>query len=175
MIFFHEGFPDLAAIGELEGVSHRAADQHRVGLFQQAVDDFDFFGNFCAAENDHERLGWLVQFVAEELQLTLHQQTRRAFAAALGHETRHAFRARVRAMCRAERVVHINIRDLRKLLRERRIVRLFLVVVAHVFQQQNAAGGQRVRRRLDLFADAVVHELHGLADHLGKFLRHGPQ
>ncbi len=104
----------------------------------------------------------LFQFIAEKFQLALHEQARRALAAAFCDDARHAFRAGVRTMRRAERVVHVNVRDFRQLLGKGRIVGFFLVVVANILQQQNSARRELVRRCFHFFADAIVHKLDRL-------------
>ena len=45
----------LVAQGLQEGVSHAAADDEGVDLFQQVVDDADLIGNLSAAEDCNER------------------------------------------------------------------------------------------------------------------------
>ena len=151
LVRFDERFADLETLRQLERVSHRAADENRVRLFEQAVNDLDLVGNLRAAENDDERTRRLLQFVAEKFQFALHQQARRALAAALGDDARHAFGRSMRAMRRAERVVHVNIRDLGQLLGERRIVGFLFVVVADVLQQQHVAGLQCAGQSSRLF------------------------
>ena len=171
LVRFDQRFAGLVALRQAERVSHRAANQDRVRLFQQPVNDLDLVRNLRAAENDDERAGRLLQFVAEELQFAFHQQAGGALAAALGHDAGHAFGRGMRAMGRAERVVHINVGDLRQLLGKRRVVLLLLVVIADVLQQQHVAGLHRGHGLLDLLADAIVHERHRFAEQVGQFGR----
>ena len=65
LVGFGERVADLLALGEREGVGHGAADEDGVGLVEQAVDDFDFIGNFGAAEDDDEGTLGVFEFVAE--------------------------------------------------------------------------------------------------------------
>ena len=50
-----ERLADREALGQLERVRHRAADEDRVGLVEQPIDHLDFIGDLCAAENHDER------------------------------------------------------------------------------------------------------------------------
>ena len=66
---------------------------------------------------------------------------------------------RVRAMRRAERIVHIDIGERGQRLRESRIVLFFLGMKPQVLEQHDAAGLLRFGDRLrDLLADAVFGE-----------------
>ena len=81
----------------------------------------------------------------------------------------------MRAMGRAEGVVHIDIRHLGQLLGERRVVGLFLVVIADVFQQDHVARLHLADGLFDLLADAIVHEADGPAEQFRQFHRHRAQ
>ena len=61
-------------------------------------------------------------------------------AAGLRQQLRHALGRRVRAMARSERVVHVEVGELRQLLRERRVVLLLLLVEADVLEQRRGCG-----------------------------------
>ena len=57
-----------------EGVGHAAADQQRVGLVEQVVDDVDLAGDLGAADDGDEGPVRLGEHLAEEVELLLHQQ-----------------------------------------------------------------------------------------------------
>ena len=81
----------------------------------------------------------------------------------------------MRAMGRAERVVNINVSDLGQLLGKGRVIRLLLVVIPHVLQQQHIARLHHADRLLDLRADAVVGKRNEAAQQIRQFLRHRAQ
>jgi len=69
---------DFLALGEEEGVGHRAADEERVGLVSSLLDDVDFVGDLGATEDRDEGALWVADGFAEELQLLLDQEADRA-------------------------------------------------------------------------------------------------
>ncbi len=79
----------------------------------------------------------------------------------MGDELDHALGGGVRAVRRAERVVHVDVAERRQFLRERRVVLLFLGMEAQVLEQQHLAG-----RRL--------HGFHFGADAIGRHLDRRP-
>ena len=169
VIGFDEGFAGLDAVRQLERVSHRAADENGVGLFQQTVNDLDLVGNFCAAKDDYEWPGRFFQFITKEFQFALHQQTRRALAAALSNDAGDTFRRSMSAMRRAERVVHINISNFREFFGEGGIIFFLFVVVTDIFEQQHVAGFHDADGFFNFFADAIVHEGDVTAEQVGEF------
>ena len=78
-------------------------------------------------------------------------------------------------MGRAERVIDINTRAVGQFFRKGRFVRFFLAVVTDIFEQQNVAWLQRVRRLFNLFTDAIVHERDRPMNHVREPGCHGPQ
>ena len=60
-----------------EGARHRAAEQDRVDLGQQGLDQIDLAADLGAAEHGDERPLRLVQRLAEVAELLLHQEARR--------------------------------------------------------------------------------------------------
>ena len=111
--------------------------------------------------------------VAEILQLLLHQQAGRRPLDVV----RDGLDRRVRAVRRAERVVHVEVGERRERLRERRVVLLFLGVEPQVLEQHDAAarGVDLLHRASRLVADAVVGERHRRAEQLGQAIRDRPQ
>ena len=104
---------------------------------------------------------------AKVAQLLLHQQP----GASLGHQSHHRFDRRVRAMRRAERVVHVDIAQRGQLLREAGIVLLFFGVVAKVLEQHDAAGGCAAHGGLGRGTDAVFGKRDRTAQQLTRFAR----
>ena len=99
---------------------------------------------------------------AKVAQLLLHQQP----GAGLGHQSHDRFDRRVRAMRRAERIVHVDVAQCGQPLREAGIVLLFLGVVAQVLEQHDAAGGRAAHGGLGRGADTVFGERHGATQQL---------
>ena len=57
LVALDEAFADFLALGEEEGVGHGAADEEGVALAEELLDDVDFVGDFCAAEDGDEGVG----------------------------------------------------------------------------------------------------------------------
>ena len=116
---------------------------------------------FAPAEDGRERPRRIEQ--ARELpHFLLEQQARALLLQAL----RHADDRGVRAVRRAEGVVHVDVGQRRQLRGELGIVALFAGVEAQVLEQQDLARGERVRRLRGLGTDALLDEAHGLAEQL---------
>ncbi len=98
LVVLHEGVPHPVSLRLQKCVRHRAADQDRVGLLQQVLDDRDLVRHLRAAEDADERPCRVRQRSAEVFQFLLHQETGRALAAAFLDDLRHAFGGRVGAM-----------------------------------------------------------------------------
>ena len=106
------------------------------------------------------------QRLAEVRDLVGHQQAGRR----LRHEVRDALGRGVRAMRRAERVVHVDVGERRQLLRERRVVLLLLGVEADVLEQHDDRPPSPAPAAIGRFgagsADAVVGEHDRAAEQL---------
>ncbi len=123
-----------------------------------------FIGHLGPAEDDDERTLRILELLAEIAQFLLHQEPDRA----RGHEFGNAGGGGVGAMGRSERVVDIDIGQLRELLAERVVVGFFLVVIAEIFQQRDFAVLEFRGGLLGLFADAIIDELDRHADQGGQ-------
>ena len=126
----------------------------------------ELVGHLGTAEEAHQRaLGFAHH--AQVLELLAQQVT--------GHgpcDERHDARGRgVRAMRRAEGVVHVDVGERSELAREGRIVLLLFLVEAEVLEQQQLA----VAKLLGGGADAVRSEGDRAPEQLGQTLRHRPQ
>ena len=94
----------------VERARHRPADEQRVDLGQQRLDDVDLAGDLRAAEDRDERPLRVLEGAVEVVDLLLHQQARDRRRQVLGH----AFGGRVGAVRGPERVVHVQIAELRQ-------------------------------------------------------------
>ena len=73
-------------------------------------------------------------------------------------------------MCGAERIVHVDVAQLRELFREPRVVGLFFRVVAKVLQQQNLAWLRQ--HGFHCRSDAIGRQFHGFAQKLFELRGH---
>ena len=135
LVGFDPAAPDRNALRFPKRVRHRAADQNGVGLFHQRLDHADLIRNLRAAEDDHERLRRFGQLVGKILDFLLHQETH----GGLLHELRDAGGAGVRAMRRAESIVHVKVAEFRQRFRKRGIVRFFARMEPDVLEQRDVA------------------------------------
>ena len=106
----HSDVADRVALRAQERKAHRAADDHRVGDLQEAVDHGDLVGHLGAADHRHERTR--AGFRGSDRQrahLALEQPSGRA-----RQQVRDALGAGVRAVRGAERVVHVHVGQLRQ-------------------------------------------------------------
>ena len=175
VVLLDEALPGLAAVGQLEGVGHGAADEDGVGLLQEPVDDLDLVAHLGPAEDDHERTGRVLQLIAEELQFPLHQEAGRGLAAPGADDAGHAAGRGVGAVRGTEGVVHIHVGQAGEAGGEHRIVGLLLGLESHVLKDQDLPVLQRGDGGLGLLADGLIHEGHRATDHLAELRGHRGQ
>ena len=96
---------------------------------------------------------WLIEDAAECDELLLEQQT-----GIRGEEMSHAFGRRVGAVRGSERIVDVEVEAGRELLRERRVVLLFLRVEANVLEHHDIARLHRTDGLLDAWTHRVVEK-----------------
>ena len=167
LVVFDERFADLQALRLFEGVGHAAADEHDVGDLHQVFDDFDLVADFCAADDGDEGPRGIRDRFADVGEFFFHQQA----GGGLLHETRDADDRRVSAMSGAKGVADEQaVAKLRELLRESFVVLLFFRMEADVFEEQNAAVGERLAFRFGVGADAIGGESDGRSEQLGQLL-----
>ena len=142
---------DRQPVGRRERERHRAADQDRVGARRERLEHADLVGHLDAAGDHDERPLGRVQQAAERLQLAPQQQPGRR-----RQQVRDALGRGVRAVRGAERVVHVDVGELRQRGREGRVVGGLARVEAHVLEQQDVAVAQLGDRVLGHLADAVA-------------------
>ena len=133
LVFFHQRFACGLAFGLEEGVCHRAADQQPVDDLRQVLDHFDLVRHLGAAQNRDARPLGMACRLAEPLEFLIHQQSGSSFR----HELDHPYGRGMRAVRRAERIVHIEITQCGELLRELGIVLFFLSVKAQILEQHD--------------------------------------
>ena len=136
LVVFHKRLTYRLAFRLHKCISHGTADQQLVHDFAQVRDHFDLVGNLGAAEDRHTGPRRVPGRHGEVLQLLLHEQS----GGGLRHVSNHAHGGGVRAMRRAERVVHIDVAQRGQLFRKLRIVLFFFRVEAQILQQQDFAG-----------------------------------
>ena len=73
LIRLAQGVADLLALGLGKGVSHAAADDQGVYFIQQVVDHVDLVRNLGAAQDGNEGTDRILNSLAQELDLLLHQ------------------------------------------------------------------------------------------------------
>ncbi len=138
----HSDSPTAWPWAREEGEAHRAADHHRVGDPQEAVDHGDLVGHLGAADDRHQRAGGVLEHGAQRAHLAFEQPpggVRQQVGDALG--------ARVRAVGDAEGVVDVDVRELRQSMRELGVVACLARLEADVLEQQDLAVAQRLGER----------------------------
>ena len=136
-----QALADRLALGEQERVRHAAAEDEDVDPVEQVVEDLELARDLRPADDRRERAGRLPHEPREHRDLALHQEAR------VGRqELGDADRARVGAVRRAERVVHVQLRVVRELLRESRVVLLLRRVEPQVLEDEQLAVAQPLHR-----------------------------
>jgi len=173
LVVFHERFADRNAARLEERVRHRAADDQAVDLAEHVLDDVDLVRHFRAAEDDDERPLRRLERVAEIAELLFHQESRGRAPEVAGDRVDR----RVRAVRRAERVVHVLVGQRRQLLGECRIVVFLFGMKAQVFEKNNSAAClvYAIDGLRGVVADAVFGERDRLAEHVGEASGDGPE
>ena len=170
LVVFDERLPHRQPLRFQKRVGHRAADQHRIGKLHQVLYDLDLVGHFCAAQDGDERPLGIRNRLAEIRQFLFHQQARRGLA----HKPGDADDRGVSAMRGAKGIAHEElIAQSRKLLRELRVVRLFLGVIPDILEEQHFPISKRLAFRFRIGADAIGSERHRLAEHFAEFCGYG--
>ena len=152
-VLFGERLLHVHALRKHERVRHRAADHQRLHPADEVFEQLQLGRDLGAPDQRNHGALRVVQRLAERLELGLHR------AARIGRQlAREAFGRGVGAMRGRERVVHIDVAELRKLIGESRVVLFFFLVEAGVFQQQHVAVLHRGDSLLGSFTDAIIRE-----------------
>ena len=138
----HQRFSYLFALSLQEGESHAAADDQGIAFLQQVGDYVQLVGNLGSAQDGNEGTHRILNSVAEERDLLLHQI---AYHTGI-HELGHAYVGAVGTMSGTESVVYKYIAEGSQLFGECLSVLGLLRAVAGVLQQD---------------AVAVLHSLYG--------------
>lgn len=165
LVLFEEAVADFVAQRATEGVCHAAADDERVALVDEALDDADLVGNLGAAENRDKGTGGVFNRAAEEFELLFDEETADCDGCkAVLHDARGS---RVRAVSGAECVVHIDVAKVRELPAKLLAVLFFARVKTGVFEQNALA----VTECGDLCVRVLAHEVGCKSDFPGEDLR----
>ena len=148
---------DRQALRLQKRVRHRAADQHRLATFDQAVEHPELVGDLGAADDRDERLHGLRQDLPEVVELLLHQKT----SPRVTDEADHARRRSVRPVGGPEGVVDVDVDRLRQRPGEVFVILLFAGLKAQILEQQNLPLPQVDH----VLSNAVTHAVVG-EDHL---------
>jgi hypothetical protein len=92
--------------------------------------------------------------------------------ALVAHDARQARHRSVRAVASSEGVVHVHVAQGGDLSGEAFVVVLFFLVKAQVFQQHQLAGSQVTDELLGRVTDAIIGQVHVLAEQLAQTQRH---
>ena len=142
---------DRLALRGKEGVGHAAADDQRIDVVKQVAEEIELGGNLRAADDGGDRALRRVQRLLQRRKLFLH-----GAAGISGQKMRDRLDRSVRAVRDRERIVDVNVAELRKSGRKRRIVLFFAFVEAGIFQAENVARLHARHRLFGGLADAVV-------------------
>ena len=129
-----QALADAVALGRHEGIGHATADDERVDLLKQVIDDVQLVGNLCAAENRDKRTLRIGKGLAHDGDFLLHQ-----IAADGGQVICNTGRGGVRAVRGAEGVVDKNISHGGKLLGKLGVVLRLALFKAGVLKQHDLA------------------------------------
>ena len=138
LVLFEQGPADREPDRAHEVVGHAAAEEERVGAPRERAQGVDLAGDLRAAEDRRER-PFRVEEPRQGEDFPLEEETGALFR----HERRDADDGRMRAVGRAEGVVHVHVGQRREALRELGVVGLLARMEPQVFQQQDLARRER--------------------------------
>ena len=110
-----EGCADLIALCLCECVSHTAADDECVALLKEIGNNVELISNLCTAEDSNERTNRILNSLAEELNLFLHQVANYAGAALSADIFCHDSDGSVCSVSGTESIADIVVAELSKL------------------------------------------------------------
>ena len=149
----------VVALGLEEREAHRAADQDRVGLLEERLEHADLVRHLRAADDRHQRALRVLEDAVEGRDLALEQAPRRG-----RQQVRDALGGGVRPVGGAERVVDVDVGELRVALGQRGVVLGLALEKAHVLDHHDVALGHVVE---------VGREHHVDAEQLAEAVRRG--
>ena len=165
LVLLEEAVAHLVAQRRAEGVRHAAADDERIALADEALDDADLVGDLRTAQDGDEGTHRVFHRAAEELQLLLDEEAAdRDGSEAVLHDARGGG---VSAMRGAECVVDVDVAEVRELSAKLLAVLLLTGVEAGVFEQHALP----VLEGCDLGVRVLAHEVGGERHLAGEDLR----
>ena len=159
---------DFISLRLEEGVSHSSADNQRVYLLKQVLDNRNLVADFCAAHDCHERTSRVFERISEEFYFFFNQKARNARKI-----IRDSRCGRMCTVSRSESVVYKNISERCQFLRKIRTVLGFFFTESDIFKKHNFAVFERVCRLFHLFINHEVRcrENNFFAEKLGQSFR----
>ena len=145
LVHFDERFTGSLSLRVEERVRHGAADEQRIHLAEQRVDDFDFVRDLCPANDGDERTVRLCHGFAQIVEFFLHQEPCCTLSAVSFDEVSNAFGGSVGSMRGTECVVDVDFAERCKLFCKCGIVLFFFSMETKVFEQQGLPGFQVAR------------------------------
>src|SRR5260370_13007248 len=126
---------NLIALRFEEGISHAPANQDRISNAEQALQNLDLVGDLSPGNDSYKRTPGMFQRRAQEVDFFLYQETSNT-----GQIMCHSFSRSMCAVSSAECIIDVNLAKGSKLTSKLRIILLFFLMEAQVFQQQDLAG-----------------------------------
>src|SRR5436853_6707414 len=130
-----ERIANLIALRFEESIRHAAADQDCISNAEQALQDLDLVGDLGPANDSYKRTPGIFQCRAQEVDFFLYQETCSA-----GQIVCHPFSRSMSAVSSAECIIDVDLAKGGKLTSKLRIILLFFLMEAQVFQQQDLTG-----------------------------------
>ena len=158
----------MVALGDEESIGHAAADDEHVDLVEKVVDNADFIGYLCAAEDSDEGSLRILKSAAHELDLLLNEE-----AADCRQIVGNAGCGGVSSVSRAESVIYIDVRKGGESLRECGVVLGLFRVEADVFKEHDFAVLEVCGKLFCAVADNILSHLDILTEKLGKSCSYG--
>ena len=154
---------------------HRAPDQQRVDALDERGQHAELVRDLRSTEDGDVRSVGIGQQAAEHLDLSLEQPSRHRLPTGRSHEFGQGRDARVRAMGRPERVVHVGVGELGELPGEPDVVGLLPRMEPEVLEEHDVAGLDVAADRLGPVADDLVEGHHVDAEQLRQAVGDGPE
>ena len=175
LVLLADGGAGREALGAEEGVSHAAADEEPVDLFEKVVDDADLVGDLRAAEDGDERALRILESAAHDADLFADKVAADAGPAVGVKNVGYAGGGGMSSVGAAESVVYVNVAQRRELLGKLRIVLGLARLETDVLEKDGAAVLKTGDESLSGLADDVGSHLDVDAQKLGEPLRYGSE
>ena len=163
LVRFAEGCTDGQALCSVKRMSHAAADDDFVNLFNHVADYADFIGNLSAADDGNERMLRSFQSLADVVDFFFHEETGNNF-----HILSDTSVGSMAAVGYTESIVNSNVSKAGQLFCKFGVVLLFSLVITEVFEQQNFASLEVSSSFFCNFAYAVRSPFYIFAEEFGQ-------